>query len=224
MTTRVLVIAAHPDDEVLGCGGTMARHSARGDTVDVLFTADGMMSRSNAVDTLERRRRAASEAAAILKARPPRFLDFPDNQLDSVPLLDIVRAMERSLNDINPSIIYTHHGGDLNVDHRIVHQAVVTALRPMQDSRFVGLFAFEVLSSSEWATAAIGAAFCPNHFVDISLVIEHKMMALQAYADEMRPFPHPRSFEAVRALATLRGASAGLRAAEAFVTVKWIER
>jgi LmbE family N-acetylglucosaminyl deacetylase len=224
VTDRVLVIAAHPDDEVLGCGGVMARHSTRGDIVDVAFMADGVSSRPEGDDTLSRRRNAAKAAAEILQVRMPRFFDYPDNRLDSVPLLNIAQSVEQLITQTKPTLIYTHHGGDLNVDHRIVHQAVVTALRPMPDSGFIGLFAFEVLSSTEWATPAIGDAFRPDRFVDISTTIGRKIEALKAYAEEMRPFPHARSYEAAQTLATMRGVTAGLRTAEAFVTLKWIER
>jgi len=224
MSERVLVVAAHPDDEALGCGATMARHSTNGDTVDVVFIADGVSSRAQSTDMLEPRRQAAHQAAEILGARPPRFLDFADNRLDSVALLDVTQAIERTIAETDPTIIYTHHGGDLNVDHRVVHQAVVTALRPMPASRFVGLFAFEVASSTEWATSAIGEAFRPDRFIDVSAFMSRKIAALNAYHAEMRPAPHARSLVAIEALATLRGASAGLGAAEAFITLKWIER
>jgi LmbE family N-acetylglucosaminyl deacetylase len=222
--TAVFVVAAHPDDEVLGCGGAIARHADRGDRVDVLFVADGVTSRPGGKASLEGRRAAARRAAQVLKVRAPRFLDFPDNRLDSVPLLDIVQALERVIAEVAPTVVYTHHGGDLNIDHRIVHQATLTALRPMPNSKIEGLFAFETPSSTEWATPAIGAGFRPDRFIDISSVLERKLAALEAYGEELRPFPHPRSAEAVRALATWRGASAGLKAAEAFLTLRWIER
>jgi N-acetylglucosamine malate deacetylase 1 len=221
---RILVIAAHPDDEALGCGGTVARHTDRGDTVDIVFVADGVTARPGGAPLLDRRRNAASKAARILNARAPKFLDYPDNKLDSIPLLEITQTIESIAVEIGPTIVYTHHGSDLNVDHRIVHQAVVTAFRPLPNSSLRGLFAFETASSTEWSTAAIGATFCPDRFIDIFSVMSRKTAALEAYADEMRSFPHPRSMEAVRALATWRGTSVGLKAAEAFVTLRWIER
>ena len=224
MTERILVIAAHPDDEALGCGGTMARHAARGDTVDIVFVADGVSARGESGEQLKRRRAAARGAAKVLGCREPVFLDFPDNRLDRVELLDVVQAVEACVRDRNPTIVFTHHGGDLNVDHRVVHQAVITALRPMPDRGFSGIFAFETASSTEWSTPAIGEMFRPDRFVDVSGTIEKKMNALKCYDEEMRPFPHARSYEAIRALATWRGATAGLAAAEAFATLRWIER
>ena len=224
MNERVLIIAAHPDDDVLGCGGVMARHSDRDDVVDVLFVADGVSSREHGKSGLDRRRAAARKAADIVGARPPRFLDMADNRLDEVALLDIVQAIERVVSELDPSIVYTHHGGDLNIDHRIVHQAAVTALRPLPARRYRGLYAFEALSSTEWATPSIGSEFRPDRFVDIEASMKRKLAALEAYAEEMRPFPHARSYEAVKALAILRGTQAGLAAAEAFVTLRSIER
>lgn len=220
---KVLVVAAHSDDEVLGCGGTIARHVDAGDIVDILFVADGVSSRGNDPRELERRCDAARRAAEILGARPPRFLNLPDNQLDTVPRLTIIQAIERASAALEPARVYTHHAGDLNIDHRIVHEAVVTAFRPLSGSSVRALLAFEVLSSTEWATRPPEMGFRPDHFIDVHRQMHRKLAALAAYAEEMRPFPHPRSIEAVRALATLRGSSAGLQAAEAFMTLRVVE-
>lgn len=224
MSADVLVVAAHPDDEALGCGGAVARHAAEGARVEIVFLADGEGARGAAAGDIAARHEAARRAAEILGARPPRFVDLPDNRLDSVPLLDVIGRLERALDDYAPEIVYTHSGGDLNVDHRIVHQAVVTLFRPLPGARWRGLFAFEVPSSSEWSTGEIGPGFLPDRFVDVSAFLERKMAALAAYDAEMRPFPHARSYEAVRALVAWRGASAGVPAAEAFQTLRWIER
>jgi len=221
---KVLIVAAHPDDEALGCGGTIARHVERGDVVDVLFVADGVSARGADAQALARRQDAARKATSILGTQPPHFLDLPDNQLDSVPLIEVTQAIERLAREVAPAIVYTHHGADLNVDHRIVHQAVLTAFRPIPGASVVGLFAFETASSTEWSSSAVGPAFAPDRFVDISGHLECKVAALDAYAEEMRPFPHARSLVSVRSLAMWRGACVGLAAAEAFVTLRWIER
>lgn len=219
----VLVIAAHPDDEVLGCGGTMARAAAEGAAVHVLFLADGVSARgggtADVAAALARRREAAVAAAAALGARPPAFGDFPDNRLDGVPLIEIVQRVEEAIARIHPATVITHHGGDLNIDHRLVHQAVVTACRPLPGSSVRALWCFETVSSTEWASAAIGDAFRPTLYVDIAAFLEAKLRALDCYGEEMRAFPHARSREAVEALARLRGASAGRGAAESFVPV-----
>lgn len=213
----VLVIAAHPDDEALGCGGAMARHSAQGEDVHVLFLADGVSSREGGGDA-DARAAAAREAAKVLGAKPPRFAGMPDNKLDTVPLLDVIKAVEAALADVAPDVVYTHHGGDLNVDHRIAQQATLTACRPLAGCPVRAIYAFEVPSSTEWNDDA--QPFIPNRFVDISATLDAKMKALACYSDEMRPFPHPRSVEAIEALAKWRGATAGLEAAEAFHVIR----
>jgi LmbE family N-acetylglucosaminyl deacetylase len=222
MTERVLVIAAHADDEVLGCGGTMARHSDNGDRVDVAFLADGVTARIE--NKLENRRAPALKACSILGVNEPLFFDLPDQKLDTLSFLEVVQTIEPVIEEIRPTIIYTHHGGDLNLDHRIVHQAVMTALRPMPSSVYKAIYAFEVASSTEWASSAIGEPFRPDHFVNIEATIDRKMEALREYDQEMRDFPHARSYDALRALAVLRGSSVGLSSAEGFVTLRSIAR
>lgn len=221
----VLVVAAHPDDELLGCGGTIAWHADNGDSVHILIVAEGATSRDRdrAVDVrseeLNELQRSALEAAEILGSSPPDFLGFPDNRLDAEHLLDVVKAIEAKVSEIRPKVVYTHHGGDLNVDHRVVHQAVVTACRPLPDSEIKAVLCFETLSSTEWASRSLDQGFRPTHFVDISRHMDRKQAALSCYVSEMRAFPHPRSHEAVDALARLRGSAVGVAAAEAFEPV-----
>jgi LmbE family N-acetylglucosaminyl deacetylase len=221
----VLVVAAHPDDEALGCGGTIRRLTAAGQTVHLLFVCDGVRSRSSSgIDAeLHLRQTAARDAAAILGAQKPRFLAFPDNSLDSVPLLDVVQAIESVVGEIKPATVYTHHAGDLNIDHALVTRAVLSACRPLPGSFVRQIYSFEVPSSTEWSGPAPHAAFAANRFVDITATLDAKLQALDAYHAEMRPFPHPRSREAVTALARVRGATAGLAAAEAFMVLRQIE-
>ncbi len=222
MTKTVLVVAAHPDDEVLGCGGTMVRHADQGDRVHVIFVADGVGARQTSqAAELEVRRRAGDDALAILGAAGVHYLDFPDNRLDSLPLLDIVKVLDPLIAAISPEVIYTHHHGDLNVDHRQVHQAVMTACRPMPGSTVKEILTFEVASSTEWSSPDL-QPFLPQMRVDISAQLERKMQALAAYSDEMRPAPHARSLEHLRAMAIHRGHEAGLAAAEAFAVMRLI--
>lgn len=213
--TVILVIAAHPDDEALGCGGAIAKHSRDGDTVHILFLADGVGARGSK-DSLEERNEAAFKAAEILGAQPPRFLDLPDNRMDSMELLAVVQPIEKVIEELKPEVVYTHHRGDLNVDHAITHKAVMTACRGLPDHPVRQILSFEVPSSTEWQTPEPSLAFVPNWFVDIAEVYELKQKALEAYAEEMRDFPHARSFKALEALATWRGASVGVPVAEAF--------
>ena len=224
----VLVVAAHPDDEILGCGGTLALHAAGGNAVHILIVAEGATSRDARRDPHGREpelaalRAAASRAADAIGAEKPTMLGLPDNRLDELPLLDVVQPIEDVVEAMAPEIVYTHHAGDLNVDHRIVHQAVVTACRPLPGSPVRAIHAFETVSSTEWQSG--GQAFRPQRWVDIEPYMDRKLLALEAYAAEMRPFPHARSREAVEALARVRGAAAGLRAAECFMLVREVVR
>jgi len=221
----IAVIAAHADDEILGCGGTLARHAGEGDEVHVLLLADGVTSRVRKRKAELRQREAcARRAMKIVGAAAPVFAGFPDNRLDSIALLDVVQAVERFLTRVRPRIVYTHHGGDLNVDHRVVHGAVITACRPLPDSRIEAIYTFEVPSSTEWQSAQQSAPFVPQRYVDISTSLARKLEALRCYGSEMRKAPHPRSYDGVRALAQLRGMQAGLAAAEAFGVVREVVR
>ncbi len=226
--TQVLVVAAHPDDEVLGIGGTVARHVAKGDNVCALILAEGATSRytpdkEKAQAEIDGLRSAARSAAKVLGAQPPLFAGLPDNRLDSVDLLDLVKKIESVIEDLRPSIIYTHHAGDLNVDHELAARAVLTACRPLPVSSVKNIYGFETVSNTEWAAPGDGS-FKPNHFVDISSFLKQKLDALTHYEMEMRSFPHPRSFEAINTLAKWRGASAGMEAAEAFIVVRQLSR
>ena len=225
---RVLVAAAHPDDEILGCGGTLAAHAAAGAEVHVLIVAEGATARErkgaagSRTGEVEALRASARLAAQTIGAQTPLFLGLPDNRLDSLPLLDIIKPIEDALAEIGPAILYTHHFGELNVDHCLVHRAVATACRPLPNSTVRRILAFETPSATEWMSPGAGAAFQPNWFVDISRTLDRKMEALRHYESEMRPFPHARSREGVKALATLRGAQAGVSAAESFMLVREI--
>lgn len=219
----VLAVVAHPDDEALGCGGTLARHISAGDRVRIIFLADGEGARSAADNRdMEKRKAMAQKACAKLGVTELTFLDFPDNRMDSVPRLEIIQKLEEAVDKEIPDIIYTHHSGDLNIDHRIAHDVVLTAFRPTPECRVRVIRCFEVLSSTEWGSPR-AASFVPDHFIDISRFIEAKMQALQAYEPEMRSFPHSRSLSHVEALARHRGSCVGLPCAEAFSTVRTIE-
>ncbi len=218
---NVLVIAAHPDDDVLGCGGAVARHAAAGDTVETVIVAEGATSRAGAGEaTPETLRAAAAKAAGILGIAPPRFLGLRDNRLDSVDLLDIVQALEAVIAEVEPTLVYTHHGGDLNIDHRIVFEAALTACRPVPGAPVNRFYCFETLSSTEWAAPSIGPSFRPQRYVGIAETLPAKLAALECYQVEMRDFPHARSIEAIEAQARSRGAQAGLAAAEAFEVIR----
>ncbi|MCJ7656088.1 MAG: PIG-L family deacetylase [Dehalococcoidia bacterium] len=227
MSKLILVIAAHPDDEVLGCGATIAKHALEGDKVCCLILGEGITSRYDQRGDASRKKlkqlkSEAKQATQILGVKKISFRDFPDNRFDSVPLLDIVKVVEDFVSKLQPDVIYTHHGGDLNIDHQIVHRAVLTAARPLENCPVKEIYTFEVPSSTEWAFQQFEPAFHPNVFVDITETLEIKVQALQIYESEARPFPHPRSPEALRAIARRWGSVVGLEAAEAFQLVRSI--
>jgi LmbE family N-acetylglucosaminyl deacetylase len=218
----VLVVAAHPDDEVLGCGGTLARLADEGREAHILLMADGETSRDfdaalgDVTARLAARKAAAQRACTILGCASVEVLALPDNRLDSVELLHLVKEIESLVERYRPSVVLTHHFGDVNVDHRLIHDAVIAACRPQPGHPVKELLFFEVPSSTEWRPAGSAAAFNPNWFVDITATLHRKIEALMAYEDELREFPHPRSIKAITALANWRGATVGLEAAEAF--------
>jgi len=219
---KILVVAAHPDDEVLGCGGTLARLSREGHTIHTLILADGESSRitgkkaSNSM-LLQDREEAAERATQILGCSSVEFCHLMDNRLDGIELLDIVKIVEKFIHRYSPESVFTHHAGDLNIDHRITHEAVITACRPQPGNSVKELLFFEIPSSTEWCPPDSHKVFTPTVFVDISTTLSEKLRALQAYEKEMRPFPHPRSIEAIEALARWRGAIIGVPAGEAFI-------
>jgi LmbE family N-acetylglucosaminyl deacetylase len=223
MSDAVVVVAAHPDDEVLGCGGTLARMALEGRPVHVLFISDGQTSRpvepgQAPVEAILKARNAAARAAsAILGGASVEMLGLPDNRLDGMELLDVVRHIEAFIQRHRPSLLLTHHSGDVNIDHRVVHDAVISACRPQPGYPVKELLFFEVPSSTEWRPAGSLNSFNPSYFVDIAKTLSKKIEALNAYAEELRPFPHPRSIKAITALAQWRGAMVGVEAAEAFM-------
>jgi N-acetylglucosamine malate deacetylase 1 len=223
MRKKILVVAAHPDDEILGCGGSIAKHSAHGDEVHVLILAEGLTSRDvkrnreQHFDELSELAIAAQKANAILGVTSLELKALPDNRMDSLDCLDIVKVIEEMMEKLGPEIVYTHHSGDLNIDHRRTHEAVVTACRPLPSSPVHTLLFFEIASSTEFQTAGSAHPFNPNWFNDISETLGLKLEALEAYHMEMCPWPHARSLKSLEALAHWRGASIGVHAAESFV-------
>lgn len=218
-----LVIAAHPDDEVLGCGATIARLVAEGWAAHVIIVAEGATSRSVKRDPsmhqveLSDLAKCAEAANNILGSTSLKLYSLPDNRMDGVELLDVVKLVETEIDRHKPCLVLTHHAGDVNIDHRVLHDAVVTACRPQPQHSVKNLLFFEVPSSTEWRPPASGMYFAPNYFYDVAAFLEKKLEALHAYEPEMRTFPHPRSIEAVEHLARWRGATIGFAAAEAFV-------
>jgi N-acetylglucosamine malate deacetylase 1 len=222
---KILVVAAHPDDEVLGCGGTMARLVQEGHEVHIAIMGEGITSRHSQPqeadpEQLSRLHRQAHSAASKIKAKEIVLCRLPDNRLDTVALLDVVKLIEDLVDKLKPEVVYTHHPGDLNIDHGVVHRAVLTATRPMRGQAVREIYTFEVPSSTEWAFHGVQPSFHPNVFVDVSRTLETKIDALACYESETRKFPHPRSPEALRAIAARWGSVVGCEAAEAFELVR----
>ena len=222
MAKKILVVAAHPDDEVLGVGGTVMRHVAEGDTVHTMIMAEGLTSRSEVRDTakdaegLSALHAAAKRVADFMGVEKLTICDFPDNRMDGVELLDVVKRIEAEVDAFQPDIVYTHHAGDVNVDHQMTHDAVLTACRPLPGEPVREMYFFETLSSTEWQICTPDKVFLPNCYVDISDYIKKKIEVLHFYESEMRAYPHSRSYEAVNQLASLRGFTVGAMYAEAF--------
>ena len=222
---KIAVIAAHPDDEVLGCGATLASLAKTGVEIRVGILGEGISSRyarreEAPQEDLLRLQAQARKANGIWKAKTVEFGGLPDNRFDDLPLLEIVKRVEQWVEAWRPEILYTHHPGDLNIDHSLTFRAVLTATRPMAGTPVKDLYAFEVPSSTEWAFRRVEPPFRPNVFVDVSRTMEAKVKALQHYEEEVRAFPHPRSPKALRILAQRWGSAVGLRYAEAFELVR----
>lgn len=230
MKDHVLIVAAHPDDEVLGCGGAIAKFRKNGDDVRVIFLAEGVTSRYQTDEIMaphvqqksKFRNENAIKALEILSVPSEQIFveERPCCRLDQVPMLDLVKQIEGHIDQWKPAKLFTHAPYDTNIDHRLTYMAVLAAARPKQNSQLRSIYSFEVLSSTEWNPLQ---PFIPNMFVDVSSVLDKKIEALVAYGDEMRPAPHPRSVEVVRSLAAYRGAQAGVLYAEAFSLVRAIE-
>jgi LmbE family N-acetylglucosaminyl deacetylase len=215
---RVLVIAAHPDDEVLGCGGTVALHTRAGDAVTVIIACEGESLRygEDGVGQSDDIR----QAAALLGVKDVRPLGMPDQRLDTITLTEVIQPLVEVVREIAPEIVYCQYGGDVNRDHQLLFQAVLVATRPTESS-IRAVYAFDTASSTEWA---FPRSFVPDTWVDISSTLEAKVAAMACYASETRPYPHPRSLEAIRHRARAWGNQCLLEAAEVFMTVRRIAR
>lgn len=223
MGHKILVVAAHPDDEILGVGGTIMRHVAEGDCVHVMILAEGITSRGTKRDIvqdkmeLSRLHESSRKVAEYMGVGKLTLCGFPDNRMDGVELLDVVKSIEKEMNEFRPDTVYTHHSGDVNVDHQTVHRAVITACRPLPGATVRQILFFETLSSTEWQMPMQGNSFLPNWYIDIHEYLEKKLATLRFYDTEMRDYPHSRSYEGVTLLAKVRGLVVGTEAAEAFM-------
>ena len=227
---NILVVSAHPDDEIIGMGGVLKKLS-KDNKIKVLFLADGITARklsgfknSNEYEVtksqkklmqkeIEKRKKHAVKALKLLGVKETKFLDLPDNELDLIPFLKIVKEVEKEIEKTKCDTIFTHHHNDLNIDHRLAYEASITAARPLEHSKINSIISFEAISSSDWRHPY---SFKPNLFIDISKELPQKIKALKEYNNEIREFPHPRSKETLEAVAIRWGSLYGYKAAEAF--------
>ncbi|MBT7507815.1 PIG-L family deacetylase [archaeon] len=222
---KILIVAAHPDDEILGCGATAARFIEEGNEVYTLILGEGVTSRDVNRDIHKRKselislKKEIESANGIIGVKEFFLYDFPDNRFDSVPLLDIVKVIEGVKDKIKPNIIFTHFENDLNIDHQITYKAVITATRPIGKDCVNEIYSFEVPSSTEWN---FPNKFSPDVFFDVSETIQKKISAMAEYNSELKDFPHPRSLEGIKLIARYRGLNVGKKFVESFKCVRKI--
>ena len=225
---KILAVVAHPDDEIIGVGGTLCKHSSKGDEVHILILGDGKSSRQDAYKSPTKALIAKSfketrEALACIGINSFKKLSFPDNRFDEVAILDLTKSISAHISKIKPDLVYTHHFGDLNIDHQRTSEAVTIACRPIENNSVKAIYHFETLSSTEMAGYVPGRAFLPNVFVNIEKEIKRKMEAMNCYQSELHEFPHPRSLVAIETNAKLWGTKVNLKYAEAFYCLREIK-
>ncbi len=216
---RILVVSAHPDDEVLGPGGSIVAHARAGHDVTIMLACCGTNLRYGREEA-DRLARTSEQVAATLGARKVVFGDLPDQALDTMTLTEVARRMEKTIESVDPQMIYTHYWGDINRDHRILCEAVMVAARPFAAPGVAQIHCFETPSSTEWGPPGGLPQFAPQRFVDISATLERKLAAFALYTSEVRPWPHPRSPQALEARARTWGSVIGRDAAEAFMVAR----
>ena len=235
---KILVIAAHPDDEVLGMGGTITKYVKKGHKVKIIIMATGVFSRRSSEHTnstvyhvnekvlekmtkqVQNLQKDAIKASKIMGVKDIEFLDFPDNEMDKISNLEVTKKIESEIAEFRPDLVFTHSQYDINIDHRIIYNATITATRPLSKFRVKDVISFEVPSSTEWY---FPSKFSPNMFIDIDKELITKTKALSAYKTEIRDFPHPRSVEGLEVIAKHWGTVSGFNAAEAFYLVRQLK-
>lgn len=224
MTEMVLVVVVHSDDESISMAGTITRHATRGDKVIVVSMTDGVGARDSAnIDDANRRKISADTVSKELGFQWGECYDSNDKAMDAYPLIDVVKAVEKAKNEHKLTLVYTHSCADLDVDHRVVANAVSTAFRPQPSETCKEIGLFEVASATDYENPAVTGSFVPNLFVDITNNWDSKERALKAYSAEMRDYTHSRSIEGIKNLSKLRGNQIGYDLAEAFQVMRKIK-
>jgi N-acetylglucosamine malate deacetylase 1 len=220
---KVLVIAAHPDDEMLGLGGTLAKHASQGDEVHVLMITEGSSTQyKDNPEMIEQKKCEIAMVKKILNFAEVHFVNLPDMQLDTLAHIDVNSPISKAIEELSPKVVYTHFYGDVNKDHRVIFESTMVAVRPSKYSSVKKVICFNTPSSTEWNIQQAHTAFMPNMYVDISEHLEDKINALKQYESEIREYPHPRSAESIRIHANYWGSHIGVEAAEAFMVVREI--
>jgi len=227
ITMKILIVAAHPDDEVLGCGGTIARMSEEGHDISIAILGEGITSRylqreDADKEMVQNLHEHSHQVAKILGVKDLRLFNLPDNRFDTIALLDIVKILEGVIEKFKPECIFTHHQSDLNLDHVITNRATLIATRPINNTFIKTVLSYEVPSSTEWTFQTSPTGFRPNVFIDITKTLEIKIDAMHLYDGENRQYPHPRSSESLRAISCRWGSVSGLKEAEAFELVRYL--
>lgn len=224
---KVLVIAAHPDDEVLGMGGTIAKLVKDGNTVDILIVTDGSSSQyrdsDHLAEIIEAKKKETRNCADILGVRDIYYGELPDMKLDTTPHIRINQIIEDVIDKVQPDIVFTHFWGDVNRDHQEVYKSTLVTVRPVMGQVVKELYCYRVPSSTEWTPNKADTMFMPNYFVDIEKFAEQKYKAFACYATELRDYPHPRSVQYLRENDKVVGLRVGMLAAEEFVLLRKLD-
>ena len=225
---KILVIAAHPDDEILGCGATLLYYKKLGYSIKVIFLSDGESSRNlkknEKKKLIKLRSDQAKKVSKISKFLKPKFINYPDNQLDTIPILKIVQKIEKEIIRFKPSIIFTHYENDLNVDHQIAFKSVLTATRPKSKSFVRKIYCFEIPSNTDFSFKKNkNKIFVPNFYVNIEKYLKKKLELLRIYSGEMKRWPHQRSIKGIKVISNYRGSQIGVKNAEAFICIRNLE-
>lgn len=218
---KVLVVAPHADDEVLGVGGTIAKYIDEGHEVYVCVMTSGHPSMFPQ-QVLNKLRNEALEAHNFLCVKKSFFLDLPAVMLSEVPKHEVNKKIKEVIDEVQPDVVFIPHFGDLHLDHYIVSQATMVCVRPIKDHRILEVYSYETLSETEWNIPHISNAFIPNTYIDITGYLDKKKAAMEYFTTQIKEFPHPRSIEAIESLAKLRGSTIGVKAAEAFCLIRKI--
>lgn len=219
---KVIVVAPHPDDETLGSGGTLLRHKEQGDEVHWLIVTDIAQESDLYLKRLHSREKEIEKVKNMYGFNSVYNLKWPTTRLDTLPIGDIVNSISSVFQKVHPEIVYLPYPGDIHTDHKVVFNAVASCTKWFRYDSVKRVLAYETLSETDFVINPDGNCFRPNVFIDISKYLETKLEIMKVYTDELNEFPFPRSEQAIRALASLRGAASGCKAAEAFMLLKEI--